>query len=224
MELKDVELSYIGKWLPEASVKYRDGSPAINLGLIITVFFKDGHTPEVRREMVECVDRFYAEFKPHLKKTLPGKKWTAITEKNYEKRRESILASTSAEGFDWVLSSATESYLAPDYEILIMGKRIFHNENNRSVIKLALPLSLLQEPDGQARYQAWLMWLCDTFAVESGYAGLSFVLPYAFERMFPYEYKLAQRFPGVMVDSLGTLEGGDAVHGLKGACWYTILG
>ncbi|EDF5515922.1 DUF3396 domain-containing protein [Salmonella enterica] len=224
MELKDVELNYIGKWLPEASVKYRDGSPAINLGLIITVFFKDGHTPEVRRKMVECVDRFYAEFKPHLKKTLPGKKWTAITEKNYEKRRESILASTSEEGFDWVLSSATESYLAPNYEILIMGKRIFHNDNNRSVIKLAFPLSLLQEPDGQARYQTWLMWLCDTFAVESGYAGLSFVLPYAFERMFPYEYKLAQRFPGVMVDSLGTLEGGDAVHGLKGPCWYTILG
>ncbi|EJE5205594.1 DUF3396 domain-containing protein, partial [Salmonella enterica] len=69
MELQDFELSYIEKWLPEASVKYKDGSPAVNLGLIITVFFKDGHTPEVRRRMVECVDRFYAEFKPHLKKT-----------------------------------------------------------------------------------------------------------------------------------------------------------
>jgi hypothetical protein len=59
--------------------------------------------------------------------------------------------------------------------------------------------------------------------VESGYAGLSFVLPYARERMFPYEYALAQRFSGVMVDSLGTLEGGEAVIGLKGAR-YTILG
>ncbi|MCE9994149.1 hypothetical protein LZ633_19425 [Enterobacter asburiae] len=27
MELKDVELNYIEKWLPEASVKYKDGSP-----------------------------------------------------------------------------------------------------------------------------------------------------------------------------------------------------
>lgn len=59
---------------------------------------------------------------------------------------------------------------------------------------------MLKEPEG--------MWLCDTFAVESGYAGLSFVLPYAFELMFPYEFALAQRFSGVMVDSLGTLEGG----------------
>ncbi|VTP65648.1 Uncharacterised protein [Serratia rubidaea] len=70
MELKDFELNYIEQWLPEASVKYKDGSPAVNLGLIITMFFKDGHTPEVRRKMVECVDRYYEEFKPHLKKTL----------------------------------------------------------------------------------------------------------------------------------------------------------
>lgn len=68
------------------------------------------------------------------------------------------------------------------------------------------------------------MWLYDTFSVESGYAGLSFALPYARERMFSYEFALAQRFFGVMVDSLGTLEGGEAVEGPKGACWYTILG
>lgn len=224
MELKDFELNYIEKWLPEASVKYKDGSPAVNLGLIITVFFKDGHTTEVRRKMVECVDRYYEEFKPHLKKTLPGKKWTAITEKNYAKQRQEVLDSTPEEVFDWILSSATESYLAPDYDVLLMGKRIFHNENNRSVIKLTFPLSLLKESDGKEHYQSWLMWICNTFNVESGYAGLSFILPYAFERMFPYEYKLAQRFPGVMVDSIGSLEGTGGPIGLKGACWYTILG
>ncbi|EPB4365849.1 DUF3396 domain-containing protein [Enterobacter hormaechei] len=224
MMLKDLELNYIEKWLPEASVKYKDGSPAVNLGLIITVFFKNGHMPEVRRKMVECVDRYYGEFKPYLRKTLPVKKWTRITENNYARQKQAILNSTPEEIFDWVLSSATESYLASDYEILIMGKRIFHNENDRSVIKLVFPLSLLKEPDGKARYETWLLWLCNTFEVESGYAGLSFVLPYAFERMFPYEYALAQRFSGVMVDSLGTLEGGEAVEGLKGACWYTILG
>ncbi|MEI9701634.1 DUF3396 domain-containing protein [Enterobacter cloacae] len=222
--LKDLELNYIEKWLPEASVKYKDGSPAVNLALIITVFFKNGHTPDIRRKMVECVDRYYGEFKPYLKKTLPVKKWTKITENNYARQKQTILDSTPEEIFDWVLSSASESYLAPDYMILIMGKRIFHNENNRSVIKLVFPLSLLKEPDGKERYESWLLWLCNTFDVESGYAGLSFILPYDRERMFPYEYALAQRFSGVMVDSLGTLEGGEAVEGLKGACWYTILG
>ena len=223
MELQDVELNYIEQWLPEVSVKYKDGSPAINLGLIITVFFKDGHTPEVRRRMVTCVDRFYAEFNPHLKKTIT-KRWVGITESNYAKKRQDILNSTPEEIFSWYLGSAEKDFLAPDYSILIMGERIFRNDNDRSVIKLTLPLSILKEPDGKARYEAWLMWLCDTFAVESGYAGLSFVLPYARERLFPYEFALAQRFSGVMVDSLGTLEGGGAVIGLKGACWYTILG
>ncbi|MGS7193191.1 DUF3396 domain-containing protein [Enterobacter cloacae subsp. dissolvens] len=224
MEFQDFEINYIEKWLPEASVKYKDGSPAVNLGLIITVFFKDGHTSEIRRRMVECMDRFYAEFKSYLKKTLPGKKWTAITERNYAKQKQELLDSTPEEIFDWVLSSATESYLAPDYSILIVGERIYHNDNDRSVIKLTFPLSLLKEPDGKQRYEDWLMWLCDTFSVESGYAGLSFALPYARERMFPYEYALAGRFTGVMVDSIGTLEGGGAVIGLKGACWYTIVG
>lgn len=224
MELNDLDLNYIEKWLPEASVKYKDGSQAVNLGLIITVFFKEGHTPEVRRKMVECVDRYYGEFKPHLKKTLPVKKWTAITEKNYAKLRQDILDSSPEEIFSWVLSSGVETYLAPDYSILIMGQRVYQNDNDRSVIKLTFPLSLLKEPDGKERYQAWLMWLCNTFAVENGYAGLSFILPYDRERMFPYEYKLAQRFPGVMVDSIGTLEGGGAAISLKGACWYTILG
>ena len=223
MVLRDVELNYLEKWLPEASVKYRDGSPAVNLGLIITVFFKDGHTPDVRRRMVECVDRFYTEFKPYLKKHLT-QNWVGITEKNYARKQQEIIDSTPEEIFSWYMGSAEKDFLAPDYSILIMGKRIFHNDNDRSVIKLTFPLSLLKEPGGKAQYEGWLLWLCNTFAVESGYAGLSFILPYSRERMFPYEYALAQRFSGVMVDSLGTLEGGEAVEGLKGACWYTILG
>ncbi|MBN1086021.1 DUF3396 domain-containing protein [Erwinia aphidicola] len=223
MELEEFELNYIEKWLEEASVKYKDGSPAINLGLIITVFFKDGHTAEVRRRMVECVDKFYTEFKPYLKKHLT-KNWVGITDNNYGKKRQEILDSTPEEIFSWYLGSAEKDFLAPDYDMLIMGKRVFHNNNDRSVIKLTLPLSLLKTSEGKKRYEAWVMWLCNTFAVESGYAGLSYVLPYTFERMFPYEFALAQRFPGVMVDSIGTLEGRGAAISLKGACWYTILG
>jgi hypothetical protein len=100
MKLQDYELDYIEKWLPEASVKYKDGSQAVNLGIIITVFFKDGHLPEVRRKMVECVDRFYDQFKPYLKKTL-APKWVSITEKNYQKKRQQIIELSSEEIFSW---------------------------------------------------------------------------------------------------------------------------
>ncbi|MCB5309798.1 DUF3396 domain-containing protein [Yersinia massiliensis] len=223
MELQDKELNYIEKWLPEATVKYKDGSPAVNLGLIITVFFKDGHTADVRQKMVQCVDLFYAEFKPHLKKHVTHN-WVGITENNYKKYRQEILDSSPEEIIDWYLTSAEKDFLAPDYDITLLGQRVFHNDNDRSVVKLIFPVSYLKEPDGKKRYQNWLLWLCDTFSVESGYAGLSFILPREFHRMFPQEYSLAERFSGVMVDSIGTLEGGGAVIGLKGACWYTILG
>ncbi|MBU9853709.1 DUF3396 domain-containing protein [Rahnella bonaserana] len=218
-----MDLNYIERWLADATVNYQDGRPAVGLGLIITVFFRNGHTPEVRQKMVGCVDRFYKEFGVFLKKQINGR-WVGITEKNYGKKRQEIIDSSPEEIFDWYLTSSTEDYLAPDYAISIMGKRIFHNDNNRSVIKLTFPLSLLNEEDGPKRYQHWLLWLCNEFEVESGYAGISFSLPQEFHRMFPYEYSLAQRFPSVMVDSIGVLEGLHAIKGIKGACWYNIIG
>lgn len=218
-----MDLNYIERWLADATVNYQDGRPAVGLGLIITVFFRNGHTTEVRQKMVGCVDRFYKEFGVFLKKQMNGR-WVGITEKNHAKKTQEIIDSSPEEIFDWYLTSAAEDYLAPDYAISIMGKRIFHNDNNRSVIKLSFPFNILKEKEGLQRYQDWLLWLCNEFSVESGYAGLSLSLPQEFHRMFPYEYSLAQRFPGVMVDSIGMLEGGDAVEGIKGACWYTILG
>ena len=218
-----MDLNYIERWLADATVNYQDGRPAVGLGLIITVFFRNGHTPEVRQKMVGCVDRFYNEFHTHLKKQMNGR-WVGITDKNYAQKKQEIIGSSQEENFSWYLTSANEDFLAPDFDILIMGDRIYQNENSRSVIKLTFPIKLLKEPDGVQRYHTWVLWLCNEFEVESGYAGISFSLPEEFHRMFPYEYSLAQRFPGVMVDSIGTLEGGHSVRGAKGACWYNIIG
>ena len=41
-----MDLNYIERWLADATVNYQDGRPAVGLGLIITVFFRNGHTPE----------------------------------------------------------------------------------------------------------------------------------------------------------------------------------
>lgn len=108
MELHDFELNYIEKWLPEASVKYKDGSPAVNLGLIITVFFKDGHTPEVRRRMVECVDRFYGEFKPRLKKRSPKTGLASLIITTPKSGRRSSIQRLKR--FFWYLSSAEKDF------------------------------------------------------------------------------------------------------------------
>lgn len=80
-----------------------------------------------------------------------------ITDKNYQKKRQSILDSSPEETFSWYLGGTETDFTVPDYEILIMGKRIFHNDNDRSVIKLLFPLSLLKELNGKERYQNWLM-------------------------------------------------------------------
>jgi hypothetical protein len=72
----------------------------VNLGLIITVFFKNGHTPEVRRKwwsvwivIMVNLNRF--------SENAAGKKWTSITENNYARQRQTILDSTPEEIIDW---------------------------------------------------------------------------------------------------------------------------
>ncbi|UCQ27461.1 DUF3396 domain-containing protein [Edwardsiella tarda] len=221
-----MELNYIEQWLPEASVKYDDGSPAINLGLIITVFFKDGHTQSIRNKMAECADRYYSEFHSRLKK-IQLYRWHRITANNYNKKRTELIEMTEEQKFAWHLTGAKELAHAPDYDLFMMNQRIFHNEAGRTIIKLTFPFEFLREPEGLKRYEEWVLWLCNSFRVESGYAGLAFVPPLGFletEDIFPWEYVRAKRFPGVIVDSCSHFEGGLAVEGIKSACWYTILG
>ena len=221
-----MELDFIEKWIPEISVKYKDGNPALNLGLIVTVFFKDGHTQDVREKMAECADRFYAEFQTHLKKT-QVKKWHKITNNNYNKKRAELIKMTEEHIFCWHLTGAKDLDYAPDYDLFMMNQRIYHNETDRTIIKLTFPLEFLREPEGLKNYEAWILWLCNAFPVESGYAGLAFVPPLGFleaYNIYPWEYVRAKRFPGIMVDTNSHFEGGLAVEGIKSACWYTILG
>ncbi len=101
----ELNMNYIEKRLPEAPVNYKDGSQAVNLDLIITVFFKGGYTTEVRHNMVACVDRYYAECKSHIKILTP--KWVSITDKDYPKNRQEYLNLTEQETDSW--------YMAADY-------------------------------------------------------------------------------------------------------------
>lgn len=43
------------------------GMPVIRLGLITTLYFRNGHTPEMKRRVEACFSRFYEAFKTRLK-------------------------------------------------------------------------------------------------------------------------------------------------------------
>jgi hypothetical protein len=99
-----------------------------------------------------------------------------------------------------------------------------HGDKKRSYIKLVLPWSCLNEPDGPKIYQDWLIYLCNQFDAEHGYGGLSSVLPYDYHSYLPIEYELAQQYSGLQVDSMPHSSSRELLGYIKGVNWYTILG
>lgn len=220
------DFNYIEKWIPEISLEYKSGGQAINLGLIITMYFKDGHIPGFRKNMIDCARRFHCEFKNRA--FYLGEERIPYSESVFQLEALRRLRRSEEEQFSWGMTSAEEKYHSPDFSLWFSSPRIFHNETDRSVIKLTFPLSYIKKPIGMKYFQAWIKHLCESFNIECGYAGLSFILPdclpYELEHLFPYEYTRAIRFPGILVDSGGRFEGSYAVSGIKTVSWYTILG
>lgn len=64
-------------WLP-------DNTPVVRLGLIATVYFKEGYLLESKKKVMECFDRFKEEFGQHLKGQFDGR-YKKLTDDNFKK-------------------------------------------------------------------------------------------------------------------------------------------
>jgi len=52
---------------PDLTIEQPDGTQAIKLGLIATIYFKNGYSLEKKKKIDECFTRFHEEFEPLLK-------------------------------------------------------------------------------------------------------------------------------------------------------------
>ncbi|KTC03162.1 DUF3396 domain-containing protein [Pseudomonas syringae] len=208
---------------PDLSFELPDGVPVVRLGLITTLYFKQGYTQETKRKIDECFTRFYEEFKPFLK-GMVYRRQRKLTDANFSKVREQILETGSNDEFSWFLGSSTKPTEADNYSLSMLNSLEVHGDKKRSYIKLVLPWSFLKESDGPKRYQAWVMYLCNQVGAEHGYSGLSSVLPYDYHSYMPTEYELAQQYSGLEVDSMPHSSSRELLGYIKGVNWYTILG
>lgn len=60
-------LSNLNDQAPDLTLEQPDGTQVIKLGLIATLYFKEGYSLEKKNKIDECFARFYKEFEPHLK-------------------------------------------------------------------------------------------------------------------------------------------------------------
>ncbi|UCO98908.1 DUF3396 domain-containing protein [Metapseudomonas lalkuanensis] len=208
---------------PNLEFELPDGTPVVKLGLIATLYFREGYTTERKQRVVECFERFYKEFKPHLKWQAGGG-FHKLTPARFEKKRLVVLASEPNEQQEWHISSARNEKEARGYSLQFLNSFEVHGDQDRSYIKLVLPWQFLAEPDGAARYQHWLIYLCNQVKAEHGYGGLASVLPYDYDSYMPTEYQLAQQYSGLEVDTFAYAMGMELQTHIKGANWYTVLG
>src|SRR5471030_1633314 len=216
-------LEKLTKQAPDLVFELPDNTPVVRLGLIATVYFKEGYLLENKKKVMECFDRFKKEFRQHLKWQFDGR-YKKLTDDSFKKTTLKILETDSNEQYEWHISSAPTANEAAEYSLSALNSFEVHGDQKRSYLKITLPWAFLQEADGAARYQNWLVYLSNQVRAEHGYGGLSSILPYDFDSYMPMEFQLAQRFSGLEVDSMVHNFKRELLDHIKGVNWYTVLG
>jgi hypothetical protein len=208
---------------PDLTFELPDSTPVVRLGLIATIYFKEGYLFQSKKSVMECFDRFKAEFGQHLKGQFDGR-YKKLTDDSFKKTTLKILETDSNEQYEWHISSAPTAAGAGEYSLSALNSFEVHGDQKRSYLKITLPWTFLQEVNGAARFQNWLIYLCNQVKADHGYGGLSSVLPYDFDSYMPIEFQLAQQFSGLEVDSMVHNFKRELLDNIKGVNWYTVLG
>lgn len=206
----------------QINVDAPSGVPVVRLGLVTTLYFRQGHTLEVKKRVEACFAKFYAAFKPVLRWQL-YKRMRRLTPAGFASCRRQVLQSCEADQFVWSVASATQAEVAT-HSLFVMNTSSSQADNDRSCLKMVLPWSYLGEPDGLNNYEGWIRYLSSQVHAEHGFGGLACILPSDGHHYLPWEYRLAQRYIGLMVDPGPHIESLRLLDRIKGVSWYTVLG
>lgn len=216
-------LEQLTKRAPDLMFDLPDGTPVVRLGLIVTLYFKEGYTLQSKQAVMQCFARFKEEFGQHLKGQFDDR-YKKLTDASFNKKTSKVIETGPNEQYEWHISSAATAKEAGEYSLSVLNSFEVHGDQKRSFLKMTLPWSILRDPDGAARYRDWLVYLADKVKAEHGYGGLSSILPFDFDSYMPMEFQLAQQYRGLEVDSLVTNFKRELIDHIKGINWYTIVG
>ncbi|WP_391528648.1 DUF3396 domain-containing protein [Photorhabdus akhurstii] len=201
-----------------------DGLTVSRLGISITLFFKQGYTPEKKQRILACYRRFREEFGTHLRfHTHELKGLKKYSPENIAKVEEGILNQKKNQLSSWDVSDAKNLYEAPRYLMHYIDSREISGDNSSSYLSLVLPWDYLKEQEGMTRFMAWLDFLCEQLEPDWGDCGYCLVLPRDYHDYFPLEYQLAQRYPTLQVNSTVHTTLRDYAHSIRSINWITLL-
>ncbi|WP_058913353.1 type VI immunity family protein [Entomohabitans teleogrylli] len=209
---------------PEFTLTGDNDVVVTRLGLSITLFFKQGYTPEKRHRILACFRRFRDEFGSHLRfHTHEFKGMKKYSPENIAKVETAILEKGIYDQSGWEISDARNMYEAPDCLISYLDTREAQNKNENSYLSLVLPRDYLKNQAGMARFNDWLTFLCQQLEPDSGDCGYCLLLPQDYDDYCPAEYELAKRYPSLQVNANAFTAKRQYNNSTRGVNWITIL-
>jgi hypothetical protein len=205
-------------------VKDRDGRVAVMIGLLVTVFFENPLTREVREKVADVAEGYIHLVREHLRWTVPpkAKREYPIDSARTRLPKEWLLNHPDGESWSFDFHGGDHAKAASAFLIDGIGSKY---ADNLGYLHISFPLLWYAEPSA-GTFPDYVLKLCRKIQPLSGYAGLGVLESsdgYAQNGFQPVVKEIAERFPGLEVESR-TAHTLYLRKGIKGVNWLTILG
>lgn len=201
---------------------------AFRIGLICTLFARDGGRPEQRRQLAQCGEDYIADFGRHLKAHLPPSGaggYRKLAAESHMLLDYVTEYPSSATPFTPVFSGSDNIRDASSYSMELTSTRTPQGKE-LCCFSATLPFQYILERPHEGAFQKLVAKWCSILKPHSGYAGLGIIQSADYDerlRTSAQAFAFGSRFPCLEVDnpSLIALYIDDHV---KGVNWLTILG
>jgi hypothetical protein len=206
-------------------VKDQDGRVRIMIGLLVTVFFENQLTRELREAVTDVAEDYIDRVREHLRWVVPlnAKREYPIDSAHGRLPREWLPSHPDGESWSFDFHGGGTAKEASAFHICGYGSKRLH-DGGLGFLHVSFPLLWFAE--GQSTFPSYVLALCQRIRPLSGYAGIGVVEShdgYEQDKYQPVVREFAERFPGLEVESRVAHN----IHlrtGIKGVSWLTILG
>ena len=209
-----------------------DGRCTLTLALTCSFYFWNGHTPEVRRNLVDCFERFESVFKTQLSWVMPPEDLSIrnqevkVNNPKLPKFRDYVTRVDENTPIEWHVSAGKGVEEASDCYIgcLVDAKWQFETYGDMSYLSFAIPIPTPpSEPTNLKLFQELVDFCCQKLHPVNALAGVSTVIPYDSGEYQGDEFQVQNRYYGLNTNN-DDWDFKQNPSELKTIQWLTILG
>ena len=210
----------------------RAGTTIFALGVMLTMYVENSHTPEARVALADCFDDYWNSARNDIQwVTQPGRvdpeegikyRWAQPAEEPIVRPRDWIFDLTENHAWSVTAHGGRTHQDASPFQLEITSPGAWKQALGYLTASWALPTF----ESRQERFRMLVSRWVDMLKPLHGYAGLGLILPLdgaSLPRIAPQAYGVARRFPGLELDA-PVYQVRRLHDGIKGVNWLTFVG